>query len=98
MKKFKYVFSLLFTLGFIFSSTIAANAASWSIAEELGFEVEQTNYDSYCWINERSSTAMYNSDLAGVVYYQTCACREKTSYLNQYSKFTQMTRAMALRT
>lgn len=59
MKKFKYVFSLLFTLGFIFSSTIAANAASWSIAEELGFEVEQTNYDSYCWINERSSTAMY---------------------------------------
>lgn len=95
MKKFKYVFSLLFTLGFIFSSTIAANAASWSIAEELGFEVEQTNYDSYCWINERSSTAMYNSDLAGVVYYQTCACREKTSYLNQYSKFTQMTRAIA---
>lgn len=68
---------------------------SWSIAEELGFEVEQTNYDSYCWINERSSTAMYNSDLAGVVYYQTCACREKTSYLNQYSKFTQMTRAIA---
>lgn len=95
MKKFKYVFSLLFTLGFIFSSTIAANAASWSIAEELGFEVEQTNYDSYCWINERSSTAMYNSDLAGVVYYQTCACREKTFYLNQYSKFTQMTRAIA---
>lgn len=38
---------------------------------------------------------MYNSDLAGVVYYQTCACREKTSYLNQYSKFTQMTRAIA---
>lgn len=93
--KLRCLISIVLVVMLVFSSAPAVNAESWSVAEELGFDVDKVEYDSYCWISERSTNAIYDSKLAGVVYYQTCACREKTSYLNQYSKFTQMTRTIA---
>lgn len=93
--KLKKLIVLLLVVTLVMSSTVMANAESWGVAEELGFDVPRTKYDSFCWINERSTTAKYQGNIAGIAYYQTCACRDKSDYLNKYSKFTQMSRVIS---